>query len=130
MFISVDKLTDRVVRTWTWCAPSKFSVFKSNLWMPTSSVKDLLLLFEIYSDYACLKVSRETLRTIYSFPEQSRSIQSIKSMKTISTTDSLCSFEYLSKGRLVSPHVTLLRPRPLPLPPPSTPTPTPPACRL
>ena len=33
--------------------------------------------FEIYSDYACLKVSRETLRTIDSFLEQSRSIQSI-----------------------------------------------------
>ena len=36
--------------------------------------------FEIYSDYACLKVSRETLRTINSFLEQSRSIQSIYSM--------------------------------------------------
>ena len=33
--------------------------------------------FEIYSDYACLKASRETLRTIDSFLEQSRSIQSI-----------------------------------------------------
>ena len=36
--------------------------------------------FEIYSDYACLKVSRETLTTIDSFLEQSRSIQSIYSM--------------------------------------------------
>ena len=36
--------------------------------------------FEIYSDYACLKVSGETLRTIDSFLEQSRSIQSIYSM--------------------------------------------------
>ena len=35
--------------------------------------------FEIYSDYACLKVSRETLRTIDSFLEQTRSIQSIYS---------------------------------------------------
>ena len=35
--------------------------------------------FEIYSDYACLKVSRETLRTIDSFLEQSKSIQSIYS---------------------------------------------------
>ena len=33
--------------------------------------------FEIYSDYACPKVSGETLRTIDSFLEQSRSIQSI-----------------------------------------------------
>ena len=33
--------------------------------------------FEIYSDYACLKVSRETLRTIDRFLEQTRSIQSI-----------------------------------------------------
>ena len=31
----------KVVKTWTWCVPSKFSVFKSNLWMPTSSVKSL-----------------------------------------------------------------------------------------
>ena len=30
--------------------------------------------FKIYSDYACLKVSRETLRTIDSFLKQSRSI--------------------------------------------------------
>ena len=30
--------------------------------------------FKIYSDYACLKVGRETLRTIDSFLEQSRSI--------------------------------------------------------
>ena len=29
----------KVVKTWTWCAPLKFSVFKSNLWMPTSSLK-------------------------------------------------------------------------------------------
>ena len=36
--------------------------------------------FKIYSDYACLKVCRETLRTIDSFLEQSRSIQSIYSM--------------------------------------------------
>ena len=36
--------------------------------------------FKIYSDYACLKVGRETLRTIERFPEQSRSIQSIYSM--------------------------------------------------
>ena len=33
--------------------------------------------FKIYRDYACLKVNRETLRTIDSFLEQSRSIQSI-----------------------------------------------------
>ena len=33
--------------------------------------------FEIYSDYACLKVSRETLRSINRFLEQTRSIQSI-----------------------------------------------------
>ena len=33
--------------------------------------------FKVYSDYTCLKVSRETLRTIDSFLEQSRSIQSI-----------------------------------------------------
>ena len=33
--------------------------------------------FEIYSDYACLKVSRETLRTIDRFLEQNRSVQSI-----------------------------------------------------
>ena len=31
----------KVVKTWTWCVPSKFSVFKSNLWMPTSFVKSL-----------------------------------------------------------------------------------------
>ena len=36
--------------------------------------------FEIYSDYACLKVNRETLTTIDSFLEQSRSIQSIYSI--------------------------------------------------
>ena len=36
--------------------------------------------FKIYSDYACLKVSGETLRTIDRFLEQSRSIQSIYSM--------------------------------------------------
>ena len=42
--------------------------------------------FQIYSDYACLKVSRETLTTIDSVLEQSRSVQSIFSMSTISTT--------------------------------------------
>ena len=31
----------KVVKTWIWCVPSKFSVFNSNLWMPTSSVKSL-----------------------------------------------------------------------------------------
>ena len=31
----------KVVKTWTWCMPSKFSVFKSNLRMPTSFVKSL-----------------------------------------------------------------------------------------
>ena len=31
----------KVVKTWTWCVPSKFSVFKSNLWMPTSFAKSL-----------------------------------------------------------------------------------------
>ena len=36
--------------------------------------------FEIYSDYACLKVRSETLRTTDSFLEQSRSIQSIYPM--------------------------------------------------
>ena len=36
--------------------------------------------FEIYSNYACLKVSRETLRTIDSFLDLSQSIQSIYSM--------------------------------------------------
>ena len=36
--------------------------------------------FKICSDYACLKVSRETLRTIDSFLEQSRSIQSVYSI--------------------------------------------------
>ena len=35
--------------------------------------------FKIYSDYACLKVSRETSTTMDSFLEQSRSIQSIYS---------------------------------------------------
>ena len=34
---------------------------------------------KIYSDYACLKVGRETLRTINRFLEQSRSVQSIYS---------------------------------------------------
>ena len=33
--------------------------------------------FKIYSDYACLKVNRETLRTIDRFLEQTRSTQSI-----------------------------------------------------
>ena len=33
--------------------------------------------FKIYSDYACLKVGRETLRTMDRFLEQTRSIQSI-----------------------------------------------------
>ena len=33
--------------------------------------------FKIYSDYARLKVNRETLRTIDRFLEQTRSIQSI-----------------------------------------------------
>ena len=33
--------------------------------------------FKIYNDYACLKVNRETLRTIDRFLEQNRSIQSI-----------------------------------------------------
>ena len=33
--------------------------------------------FKIYRDYACLKVGRETLRTIDSFLEQSRSVQAI-----------------------------------------------------
>ena len=37
--------------------------------------------FKIYSDYACLKVSRETLRTIDSFLEQSRSVKSNNSKK-------------------------------------------------
>ena len=36
--------------------------------------------FKIYSDYACLKVGMETLRTIDRFLEQSRSVQSIYSM--------------------------------------------------
>ena len=36
--------------------------------------------FEIYNDYACLKVSRETLRTNDSFLEHSRSVQSMYSM--------------------------------------------------
>ena len=36
--------------------------------------------FKIYSNYTCLKVSMETLRTINSFLEQSRSIQSVYSM--------------------------------------------------
>ena len=31
----------KVVKIWTWCVPSKFSIFKSNLWMPTSFVKSL-----------------------------------------------------------------------------------------
>ena len=42
--------------------------------------------FEVDSDYACLQVSRETLRTIDSFLEQSRSIQSNYSIQTISAT--------------------------------------------
>ena len=33
--------------------------------------------FKIYSDYACLKVNRETLRTIDRSLEETRSIQSI-----------------------------------------------------
>ena len=40
----------------------------------------LYMFIERESGYARLKVSRETLRTIDSFLEQSKSIQSIKSM--------------------------------------------------
>ena len=43
---------------------------------------------KIYSDYACLKVGRETLRTIDRFLEQSRSVQSIYS--TYSLQQSRC----------------------------------------
>ena len=42
--------------------------------------QEFSITFEIYSDCACLKMSRETLKTIDSFFEQSRSIQSICSM--------------------------------------------------
>ena len=45
--------------------------------VPEQLDQESSITFEIYSDYACLKVSRETLRTIDSFLEQSRSIQSI-----------------------------------------------------
>ena len=48
--------------------------------VPEHSDQESPITFEIYSDYACLKVSGETLRTIDSFLEQSRSIQPIYSM--------------------------------------------------
>ena len=48
--------------------------------VPEQSDQESSITFEIYSNYACLKVSGETLRTINSFLEQSKSIQSIYSM--------------------------------------------------
>ena len=53
----------------------------------TVRTEESSITFEIYSNYVCLKVSRETLTTIDSFLEQSRSIQSIYSTDTISTTN-------------------------------------------
>ena len=47
--------------------------------VPEQSDQEYSITFEIYSD-ACLKVSRETLRTIDSFPKQSNSTQSIYSL--------------------------------------------------
>ena len=52
----------------------------SNQTVPEQLDQESSNTFEIYSDYACLKVSGETLRTIDSFLEQSRFIQSIYSM--------------------------------------------------
>ena len=43
--------------------------------VPEQLDQESSITFKIYSDYACLKVSRGTLRTIHSFLEQSRSIQ-------------------------------------------------------
>ena len=54
--------------------------------VPEQLDQESSITFEIYSDYSRLKVSRKTLRTIDSFLEQSRSIQSILLMLTISTT--------------------------------------------
>ena len=48
--------------------------------VPEQSDQESSITFEIYSNYACPKVSRETLTTIDSFLEQSRSTQSIYSM--------------------------------------------------
>ena len=48
--------------------------------VPEQLDQESSITFEIYSDYACLKVSRETLGTIDSFLGQSRYIQSIYSM--------------------------------------------------
>ena len=45
--------------------------------------------FKIYSDYACLKVGRETLRTIDRFLEQSRSVQSIYSTYSLQHHDAV-----------------------------------------
>ena len=48
--------------------------------VPEQSDQESSVTFEICRDNACLKVSRETLRTIDNFLEQSRSIQSIYSL--------------------------------------------------
>ena len=49
----------------------------NNYNVPEQLDQESSITFEIYSDYACLKVSRERLTTIGSFLEQSTSTQSI-----------------------------------------------------
>ena len=49
----------------------------NNYNVPEQLDQESSITFKIYNDYACLKVSRETLTTIDSFLEQSRSIQSV-----------------------------------------------------
>ena len=61
----------------------EYDIYKPKMVLERETTRMFLnssITFEIYSDYACLKVSRKTLRTIDSFLEQSRSIQSIHSM--------------------------------------------------
>ena len=53
---------------------------ENNQNVPEQLDQESSITFETYSDYACLEVSGETLRTIDSFLEQSRSVGSIYSM--------------------------------------------------
>ena len=74
-------MKQKALRSHSICMQTKERSGKGNNQnVPEQSDQESSITFKIYSDYACLKVSGETVRTIDRFLEQSRSARSIYSM--------------------------------------------------